>query len=78
MADNSKTKAIAMSGGVFQNGLLVDMVIEQLGQKYKLYFHNELSPNDECVSYGQLVAYYVHMENERTEKEISNFNSILE
>ncbi len=78
IADFSKINTIAMSGGVFQNGLLVDMVIERLGNNYKLYFHNELSPNDECVSYGQLVAYYAHTENKRTEKIISKFNSILE
>jgi hydrogenase maturation protein HypF len=49
---------IAFGGGVMQNGLLVDMIIEGLDGKYKLHFHRQLSPNDECISYGQLVAYY--------------------
>ena len=51
--------SIACSGGVFQNGLLVDMLIDTLGKENKLFFHKELSPNDECISYGQLVSYYV-------------------
>jgi hydrogenase maturation protein HypF len=58
IAELQNAMKIAFSGGVMQNGLLVDMIIEKLGAKYKLYFHKELSPNDECISYGQLVGYY--------------------
>lgn len=59
IASNNGVKQIAFSGGVMQNGLLVDMIIAQLGERFKLYFHEALSPNDECISYGQLVGYYV-------------------
>ena len=45
---------IAFSGGVFQNGLLVDMIIEILQHKRQLYFHVQMSPNDECISMGQM------------------------
>jgi hydrogenase maturation protein HypF len=45
---------IAFSGGVFQNALLVDMIIENLQHKRQLYFHVHLSPNDECISMGQM------------------------
>lgn len=45
---------IAFSGGVFQNALLVDMIIEILQHKRQLYFHQQLSPNDECISMGQV------------------------
>lgn len=45
---------IAFSGGVFQNALLVDMIIEILQHKRQIYFHSQLSPNDECISFGQL------------------------
>ncbi len=48
-------KKIAFSGGVFQNALLVDMMIEFLGGSYQLYFHRDLSPNDECIPFGQLM-----------------------
>ncbi|MCB0521029.1 MAG: carbamoyltransferase HypF [Lewinellaceae bacterium] len=45
---------LAFSGGVFQNSLLTDLIISELGEKYELFFHQELSPNDECISFGQL------------------------
>jgi hydrogenase maturation protein HypF len=45
---------IAFSGGVFQNALLVDMIIEMLQHKRQIYFHVQLSPNDECISLGQM------------------------
>ena len=45
---------IAFSGGVFQNGLLVDLLIDQLGRDFELHFHSEFSPNDENIAYGQL------------------------
>ncbi len=52
-----KYSKIAFSGGVFQNGLLVDLIIKILGKEYNLYFHKQLSPNDECIPYGQLMAF---------------------
>jgi len=45
---------IAFSGGVFQNSLLVDMIIEILQHKRQLFFHVQTPPNDECISLGQL------------------------
>jgi hydrogenase maturation protein HypF len=62
VAGLNKVRKIAFSGGVLQNGLLVDMIIERLGGRYELFFHRELSPNDECISYGQLVGYYASTE----------------
>ncbi|MEA3425881.1 MAG: carbamoyltransferase HypF [Bacteroidota bacterium] len=50
---------LAFSGGVFQNALLVDMIMDLLQHKRKLYFHKQVSPNDECISLGQL-AWYAH------------------
>lgn len=54
-AERYSTKKIAFSGGVFQNSLLVDLIHRSLGGKFSLYFHQQLSPNDENISYGQLV-----------------------
>lgn len=51
---------LAFSGGVFQNALLVDLLMRQLSGKYELYFHRELSPNDECISFGQLAWFYMN------------------
>lgn len=59
MARQKGTAKIAFSGGVFQNALLVDMIIEKLGNEYDLYFHNKLSPNDENISFGQLMCYLI-------------------
>jgi hydrogenase maturation protein HypF len=63
--------SIAFSGGVFQNGLLVDMIVERLDANYNLYFHKDLSPNDECISYGQLVGYYFRKKIKNGKKKIS-------
>jgi hydrogenase maturation protein HypF len=51
---------ICFSGGVFQNGLLIDLVIKILGEKYELYFNKNLSPNDENISFGQLMWFAMH------------------
>ncbi len=55
VADKLNCKQIAFSGGVFQNSVLVDLLSHILNDEYELYFHQQLSPNDECVSFGQLV-----------------------
>ncbi|MBK6619833.1 MAG: carbamoyltransferase HypF [Saprospirales bacterium] len=50
---------LAFSGGVFQNELLIDLLIERLGKSHQLFFHSQLSPNDECIAFGQLAWYYL-------------------
>jgi hydrogenase maturation protein HypF len=50
---------IAFSGGVFQNALLVDLIIQLMGHDYLLFFHKQLSCNDECISFGQLARYSI-------------------
>jgi len=50
---------ICFSGGVFQNGLLVDLLCKILGEKYQLYFNKDLSPNDENISFGQLMWFLI-------------------
>jgi len=62
MAKNNNYKRVALSGGVFQNTTLVDMLIELASEEIKLYFHKELSPNDENISFGQIM-YYLHIKN---------------
>lgn len=57
VAKNSGLTKICCSGGVFQNSLLTDWIQIALNKKYDLYFHKNLSPNDENVSFGQLVYY---------------------
>jgi hydrogenase maturation protein HypF len=54
VAEQAGVEQIAFSGGVFQNSLLVDLLINELQKDHRLYFHQQLSPNDECISFGQL------------------------
>jgi hydrogenase maturation protein HypF len=62
IAEQSKIKKICLSGGVFQNSTLVDMLKELAGTEHKLYFNRNLSPNDENISFGQLM-YHQHIKN---------------
>ncbi len=50
---------IAFSGGVFQNRLLIDLLIHNCPKRTTLYFHELMSPNDENISVGQ-IGYFQH------------------
>ncbi|GAB4404794.1 MAG: carbamoyltransferase HypF [Microscillaceae bacterium] len=52
-AARHQVRHLAFSGGVFQNSLLLDLIKKYLSSHYNLYFHKQLSPNDECISLGQ-------------------------
>jgi hydrogenase maturation protein HypF len=54
IAEQHQLKSIAFSGGVFQNALLVGLLEKHLSNEFELIFHKQLSPNDECISFGQL------------------------
>lgn len=54
VAEAYGVKRIACSGGVFQNGFLIDLIEERLEDSYELIYHKQLSPNDECIAFGQL------------------------
>ena len=59
VAEKSGINKIAFSGGVFQNGILVDLIEHYLSPQYELYFHEQLSPNDENISFGQLICHHI-------------------
>ena len=65
LAGQAGVRKIAFSGGVFQNSLLTDMIIQLMEGEYELLFHKELSPNDENVSFGQLMCYMIEKESEK-------------
>ena len=48
---------IALSGGVFQNTVLIDMIKELCDNRFELFLNINLSPNDENISYGQMMYY---------------------
>ena len=64
MAANLKVDQVAFSGGVFQNALLVDLISTKMKDEYNLYFHKNVSPNDENISLGQIF-YYRHIQRMR-------------
>ena len=51
IADHLHLQKIAFSGGVFQNALLLDMIEHLLTPDYQLFFHRQISPNDENISF---------------------------
>ncbi len=57
VAEIQDQKRIALSGGVFQNTILIDMLKELGKNKFELYFNSNLAPNDENISYGQIMYY---------------------
>ncbi|MBL7852119.1 MAG: carbamoyltransferase HypF [Cyclobacteriaceae bacterium] len=59
IARQQKCRTLAFSGGVFQNALLNDLLTGLLADEFELLFHQELSPNDECIGYGQLACLQV-------------------
>ncbi|TAE46856.1 MAG: carbamoyltransferase HypF, partial [Bacteroidetes bacterium] len=59
VARQSACTGIAFSGGVFQNTLLIHLINKHLRTEFTLHFHQQLSPNDENISYGQL-QYFIH------------------
>ncbi len=65
IASNKKIKKIALSGGVFQNTTLVDMLKDISNNRFELYFNRNLAPNDENISYGQLMYYLNCMPDKR-------------
>jgi hydrogenase maturation protein HypF len=66
ISDRYNVKHIAFSGGVFQNALLVDLVSKQLGSRKNLCFHQQLSPNDECIGFGQIAMHQMSKKDTKT------------
>ncbi|MGV3530351.1 MAG: carbamoyltransferase HypF [Flavisolibacter sp.] len=58
VAAHFDVKKIAFSGGVFQNALLNDLVSDVL-EETECFFHQLLSPNDECIGFGQLAFMHI-------------------
>ena len=59
MSDHLGIDKIAFSGGVFQNALLTEMIDTLYAGKKNLYRHRQLSPNDECIGFGQLACFHM-------------------
>ena len=56
MSKDTGIKAVALSGGVFQNRLLTRLVVEALETEgFKVLTHRDVPCNDGCISLGQAV-----------------------
>ena len=75
LADNFNIDRIAFSGGVFQNALLVDMIKKLLAGNKHLYFHIQLSPNDENIGFGQIAFHTIQEEKTKNQASSSFLNS---
>ncbi|MGQ9662084.1 MAG: carbamoyltransferase HypF [Kiritimatiellia bacterium] len=53
---HSSHRSMALSGGVFMNRLLSELLIEHLEQKgLRVLIHRETPPNDGCIAFGQVL-----------------------
>jgi len=51
-----KVNKVCLSGGVFQNRYLLNLMIRKLESTgFKIYIHHKLPTNDGCISYGQVI-----------------------
>lgn len=59
-AEKLNLKKIILSGGCFQNSLLTEKAIKLLEEnKFEVYWHQRIPPNDGGISVGQIAAYLI-------------------
>jgi len=52
----TRLNLVALSGGVFQNALILGRLSQELTDNgFEVLVHRLLPPNDACISYGQVV-----------------------
>ena len=71
-------RRLAFSGGVFQNALLTDMILEMATDDHELLFHAQLSPNDENIAFGQLALHSLAEKNAARAQERNVHDTILQ
>ena len=53
--DSRRSHRVGLSGGVFQNRLLVELAVEALSRAgHRVYLHRRVPPNDSGLAIGQL------------------------
>jgi hydrogenase maturation protein HypF len=63
LAELHHTTQVVVSGGVWQNALVVDLTIDAAKEAGKtVHFHRQVSPNDECIALGQLALYAIRQQ----------------
>ncbi len=65
LTDKSGIRDVALSGGVFQNRQLLDLLLPQLrGAGYRIRLQRQVPPNDGGLALGQAYAVFASMANE--------------
>jgi hydrogenase maturation protein HypF len=65
-------KKVILSGGCFQNELLLERTIELLQMNnYKVYWHQRIPPNDGGISLGQIAAYLIKHGHQTTKEKVN-------
>ncbi|MGB3342027.1 MAG: carbamoyltransferase HypF [bacterium] len=60
-----RVKKVCLSGGVFQNRYLLNLIVAKFEKAgFKVFFHKKLPTNDGCISYGQTI--YANSAGRRT------------
>jgi hydrogenase maturation protein HypF len=55
-------KKVVLSGGCFQNAVLLDFLKQILQNKgFDVYFHKKVPPNDACIAFGQVAVALANM-----------------
>ena len=67
VALRNQFKHVALSGGVFQNALLIDLIEEKMNDTFNIYLNKELSANDENISLGQLACVSMKRRQEQNQ-----------
>jgi hydrogenase maturation protein HypF len=56
IAEGSGIDQVVLSGGCFGNRILTERTIERLrNERFKVYYHKQLPPGDENISFGQVL-----------------------
>lgn len=57
VAKHSKEERIVLSGGCFQNRILTERTVQRLTEeKFRVYWHQRIPPNDGGIALGQIMA----------------------
>ena len=75
ISNQQKITKLAFSGGVFQNALLVEIIQNLFSSSHELFFHKQVSPNDECIGLGQ-IAYYKLMQQQYISERKEHYSSL--
>ena len=65
LAVHTGLRTAALSGGVFQNALLLEQVLARIGGDYRVLLPHLAPPNDGGIAYGQAAAALAQMKNSR-------------